>query len=229
MSQSADDGDRVGDRRWSGSVTARDLVPIDGEGGDRPPGVDRAEPARGVRPTAEPFPSPSPSRLRGAIVGWWRSRFGAQLAKEAAVIAALLLLYRLGRILGRDEAARAFENAREVLVLEDRLGIDNELAVQRAVLDETGLIRLLNRYYASVHFGAAHADTRAALESSLPRLRELLSAQGLQLTNASVSQQSGGKSQSERSSGPAAVGAAAEDADVAPSKVVSSSLLDIYA
>ena len=157
MSQSADDGDRVGDRRWSGSVTARDLVPIDDEDGDRPPGVDRAEPARGVRPTAEPFPSPSPTGLRGAIVGWWRSRFGAQLAKEAAVIAALLLLYRLGRILGRDESARAFENAREVLVLEDRLGIDNELAVQRAVLDETGLIRLLNRYYASVHFGASMA------------------------------------------------------------------------
>jgi flagellar hook-length control protein FliK len=82
---------------------------------------------------------------------------------------------------------------------------------------------------ASVHFGAAHAETRAALEASLPRLRELLSAQGLQLTNASVSQQSGGKNQSERSSGPAAVGAVAEDADVAPARSISTSLLDIYA
>jgi hypothetical protein len=79
------------------------------------------------------------------------------LAKEAAVIVALLLLYRLGRILGRDEAARAFDNAREVLALEDRLGIDNELSVQRAMLDETDAIRLLNRYYASVHFGASMA------------------------------------------------------------------------
>jgi flagellar hook-length control protein FliK len=82
---------------------------------------------------------------------------------------------------------------------------------------------------ATVHFGAAHAETRAALEASLPRLRELLSAQGLQLTNASVSQQSGGKNQSERSSGPAPVGAVAEDGDVAPAKVISTSLLDIYA
>jgi flagellar hook-length control protein FliK len=82
---------------------------------------------------------------------------------------------------------------------------------------------------ATVHFGAAHAETRAALESSLPRLRELLSAQGLQLTNASVSQQSGGKNQPDRSSGPAPVGAVMEDGDVAPARAISTSLLDIYA
>lgn len=82
---------------------------------------------------------------------------------------------------------------------------------------------------ASVHFGAAHAETRAALESSLPRLRELLSAQGLQLTNASVSQHSGGKNQPERSSEPAAVGARADDGEVSPATAISTSLLDIYA
>jgi flagellar hook-length control protein FliK len=82
---------------------------------------------------------------------------------------------------------------------------------------------------ATVHFGAAHQETRQALESSLPRLRELLSAQGLQLANASVSQQSGGKNQPERSSGPAAVGAVTEEADVASAKAVSTSLLDLYA
>ena len=105
----------------------------------------------------EPPLVPPPSRFHRAIVGWWRSRYGARLAKEAAVIAALLVLYRLGRMLGRDESARAFDNAREVLALEDRLGIDNELSVQRAVLDETGVIRLLNRYYASAHFAASMA------------------------------------------------------------------------
>jgi hypothetical protein len=70
---------------------------------------------------------------------------------------ALLVLYRLGRTLSRDEAARAFENAREVLAVEDRLGIDNELSLQRAVLGHTGVVRLLNRYYASVHFPASMA------------------------------------------------------------------------
>jgi flagellar hook-length control protein FliK len=82
---------------------------------------------------------------------------------------------------------------------------------------------------ATVHFGAAHAETRAALESSLPRLRELLSAQGLQLTNASVSQQSGGKNQPERGNGPAAVGGVTDEMEVSPVRSISTSLLDIYA
>jgi flagellar hook-length control protein FliK len=38
----------------------------------------------------------------------------------------------------------------------------------------------------SVWFGAAHADTRAALENALPRLREMFSAQGLSLSDAGV-------------------------------------------
>ena len=40
---------------------------------------------------------------------------------------------------------------------------------------------------ASVWFGAAHADTRAAIEQALPRLRELFVAQGLSLADAGVS------------------------------------------
>jgi flagellar hook-length control protein FliK len=39
---------------------------------------------------------------------------------------------------------------------------------------------------ASVWFGAAHADTRAAIETSLPRLREMFEAQGLSLADAGV-------------------------------------------
>jgi PAP2 superfamily len=77
------------------------------------------------------------------------------LLKEVGVTAALLLLYRLGRMLGRHESARAFDNAHHVLGLEDWLGIDTELSVQRATLGHPGLIRLLNRYYASVHFAAS--------------------------------------------------------------------------
>ncbi|HEY8508375.1 MAG TPA: flagellar hook-length control protein FliK [Steroidobacteraceae bacterium] len=38
----------------------------------------------------------------------------------------------------------------------------------------------------SVWFGAANADTRAALEQSLPRLREMFASQGLSLTDAGV-------------------------------------------
>jgi flagellar hook-length control protein FliK len=39
---------------------------------------------------------------------------------------------------------------------------------------------------ASVWFGAAHADTRAAIETALPRLREMFEAQGLTLADAGV-------------------------------------------
>ena len=41
---------------------------------------------------------------------------------------------------------------------------------------------------ASIHFGAAQAETRALIEASLPRLREMLAAQGFKLADASVSQ-----------------------------------------
>lgn len=41
---------------------------------------------------------------------------------------------------------------------------------------------------ATIHFGAAQADTRALIEASLPRLREMLAAQGFNLLDASVSQ-----------------------------------------
>ncbi|HEY6641010.1 MAG TPA: flagellar hook-length control protein FliK [Povalibacter sp.] len=39
---------------------------------------------------------------------------------------------------------------------------------------------------ASVWFGSAHADTRAAIEQALPRLRELFASQGLSLTDTGV-------------------------------------------
>jgi flagellar hook-length control protein FliK len=42
---------------------------------------------------------------------------------------------------------------------------------------------------ASVWFGAAHSDTRAAIEHALPRLRELFEAQGMSLADAGVFQQ----------------------------------------
>jgi flagellar hook-length control protein FliK len=82
---------------------------------------------------------------------------------------------------------------------------------------------------ASVHFGAAHQETRAALEASMPRLRELLSAQGLQLSNASVSHQSAGQNRPERSSTGGRIGAVAEDTEVAGAQSLSTSLLDTYA
>ena len=38
-------------------------------------------------------------------------------------------------------------------------------------------------------FGAAHADTRAAIEHALPRLREMFASQGMSLADAGVSRE----------------------------------------
>jgi flagellar hook-length control protein FliK len=55
---------------------------------------------------------------------------------------------------------------------------------------------------ATIHFGAAQAETRALIEASLPKLRELLAAQGFQLMDASVSQGFTRQSKSESPSVP---------------------------
>lgn len=47
----------------------------------------------------------------------------------------------------------------------------------------------MNGDQASVQFGAAHADTRSALENALPRLREMFASQGLSLADANVSRE----------------------------------------
>lgn len=119
---------------------------------DLPPDRSGADDAARSRPHVTAARS-----LLALVARWWRSRYGARLLREAAVIVALLAVYRLGRLLGRDEVDRAFANAREVLNVEDWLGIDTERSWQQAVLDNLTLVRLLNRYYASVHFPATIA------------------------------------------------------------------------
>ena len=85
---------------------------------------------------------------------------------------------------------------------------------------------------AAVSINAAHADTRAALEQALPRLREMFSTQGMNLTDASVSQQfSRGQAQKQ---GIKAVGSVGSVSDETSSPVVSVTsarlgLVDTYA
>jgi flagellar hook-length control protein FliK len=86
---------------------------------------------------------------------------------------------------------------------------------------------------ASVSFNAAHADTRAALEQTLPRLREMFSTQGLTLTDASVSQQSPrGQPQRQTVSAIGAIGGVPGDdstSSVASVTRVQLGLVDTYA
>lgn len=54
---------------------------------------------------------------------------------------------------------------------------------------------------ATVHFGAAHALTREAIEAALPRLRDLLAEQGYTQVNVNVGQQQGQNAQAFNQSG----------------------------
>jgi PAP2 superfamily len=87
-----------------------------------------------------------------AIRRWWRSRFGAELAWEIALIVGLLVLYRLGRQLARDASSAAFDHARDVLALETRLHMASEADLQGAVLRHPWLVDSFNQWYARVHF-----------------------------------------------------------------------------
>ena len=81
---------------------------------------------------------------------------------------------------------------------------------------------------ASIHFGASQADTRALIEASLPRLRELLASQGFNLMDASVSSGFSRSQQSAFASGSRG-GSEAETAIAEAQPVRQLGLLDLYA
>jgi flagellar hook-length control protein FliK len=88
----------------------------------------------------------------------------------------------------------------------------------------------MNDDQASVWFGAAHADTRAALESALPKLREMFAAQGLSLADAGVSREPPRQQQNPAAQSPSSGNFAADGGEqgVAAAQV-RLGLLDTYA
>jgi hypothetical protein len=83
---------------------------------------------------------------------------------------------------------------------------------------------------ATIQFGASQADTRALIEASLPRLRELLASQGFSLLDASVS--SGFSRAQEQRAAAVAAGRDPGEPDAAISEVRPvrvPGLLDVYA
>jgi flagellar hook-length control protein FliK len=82
---------------------------------------------------------------------------------------------------------------------------------------------------ATIHFGAAQAETRALIEASLPKLRELLAAQGFQLMDASVSQGFTRQSRPDAPSVPRPSAGVEEVTPVASQSAAINGLLDTYA
>lgn len=86
---------------------------------------------------------------------------------------------------------------------------------------------------ASVWFGAAQADTRSALELSLPKLREMFASQGMNLAHSGVSDQSARGTQRDRETQPTLSQAAAlrglNATPVTSAARVHQGLIDTYA
>ncbi len=83
---------------------------------------------------------------------------------------------------------------------------------------------------ASVWFGAAHADTRAAIEQALPRLRELFASQGLSLADAGVHHEAPREQAHSPAPSASSMAAASAEAEAAASPIaVRLGLLDAYA
>lgn len=82
---------------------------------------------------------------------------------------------------------------------------------------------------ATIHFGAAQADTRALIEASLPKLRELLASQGFNLMDASVSSGFSRSQQQQQASSSGARGAADGEAAAEVRVTRQLGLLDLYA
>jgi hypothetical protein len=89
---------------------------------------------------------------RNATTSWWRSRYGAPLLGEFALVSVLFVLYRQIRLFTRDDFGAAFAHARTVLSLEHTVGLAVEDNVQRVVLDNPATVWFLNHYYAYAHF-----------------------------------------------------------------------------
>ncbi len=82
---------------------------------------------------------------------------------------------------------------------------------------------------ASVWFGSAQADTRAALEQALPRLRELFASQGLSLADAGVFHESPREQAKQGGSGATLTGDGNEAEVSASAVAVKLGLVDAYA
>jgi hypothetical protein len=94
---------------------------------------------------------------RQMVASWWRSRYGAQLMLEIAICGGLLIIYRAIRGFNKSDLQTAFSNAREIISLEQWLGLPFEDDLQGWLLDHPTLIKLLNHYYIWFHFPVAIA------------------------------------------------------------------------
>ncbi len=97
----------------------------------------------------------SPSGTTSPLASWWRGRYGRQLMFEIVICGGLLVIYRAIRGINKTDLTAAFANARDVVRLEEWLGMPFEDDLQRWLLDHPTILQSLNWYYILFHFPAA--------------------------------------------------------------------------
>ncbi len=95
------------------------------------------------------------SREHQSIASWWHGRFGVRLLWEIALCGGLMIGYREVRTFTKTDIRDAFDHAREVVQFEQWLGMPFEDDLQRFLLDNETIIKLLNHYYIWFHFPVA--------------------------------------------------------------------------
>lgn len=97
-----------------------------------------------TRPSGTPRVAPGTRRLRdGSVLRWWT---------EVGFVAAFYFVYSLIRNHNRADAGIARQHARELIRLQEHLGLSHERALQTWALGMRPLIIGANYFYGSLHF-----------------------------------------------------------------------------
>lgn len=111
--------------------------------------------AAGEVPTVAPVGVMGTARAAGAAETV--ARYARQLwpaVREVLLVAALFMVYKMGRLLIDGHVAKAMANAWHVWDLERTLRLPSEVATQKLIVDHLPVVRAANYYYAFVHFPA---------------------------------------------------------------------------
>ncbi|MFC9342057.1 phosphatase PAP2 family protein [Streptomyces sp. NPDC057020] len=126
-------------------------------------GIPGPRPAgSGLTPTPAPPAPPAhsaPSGLdeHGSGEGDGGASARPPLLRELALVTALFLVYKFGRLFANGHESRAFRNADRVWDAERAIHLPGEGTIQQLLLHGEPLIRAANTYYAAVHFPATIA------------------------------------------------------------------------
>ncbi len=96
-------------------------------------------------------PLVAPTRLRR----WWESRIGYRMFCEIGLLYGLFFVYKLVRHSAGSRVSSAFEHGKEIVHLEQVLGIFTEVELQQLALSSEWFVKFLNQYYLLGHFSAA--------------------------------------------------------------------------